>query len=202
MDTHTLLEEIQATARTGLAFCQNEYDLQRYQHLLTLAVNQYSHLTNLPTGEILRRFQEETGCITPKLGADAAIFNASGQILLMDRIDGSGWCLPCGWVEVNETPAEAAVREAFEETGLTVEVVRLVGVYSRKAGYEYSPHSMTAVVHLCKIISGSLTLSHEGLALKYWDLDAVPCWHATHERYARDAYACLQSADTWQAVSN
>lgn len=201
MDTFTLLEEIQATARTGLSFSENEYDLQRYQRLLNLAANNYSHLLNLPEEEILRRFQEETGCITPKLGADAAIFNPSGQILLMERVDGSGWCLPCGWVETNETPAEAAVREAFEETGLTVEVDRLVGVYSRKAGYKYSPHSMTAIVHLCNVVSGSLTLSQEGLALKYWDLDAVPHWHATHEYYARDAYACLQKGTSWQAVS-
>ncbi len=201
MDTITLLEEIQATARTGLAFSTNEYDRDRYQHLLDLAVNHYAQLLVLKPAEILLRFQQESGCITPKLGADAAIFNDSGQILLMERSDGSGWCLPCGWVEVNETAAEAAIREAYEETGLTVSVVRLVGVYSRKAGYEYSPHSMTAIVHLCEIISGSLTLSHEGLALKYWDLDAVPRWHATHGRYARDAYACLHAGTTWQAVS-
>ena len=201
MDTLTLLEEIQATARTGLAFSTNKYDLDRYQHLLDLGVNHYAQLLSLQPAEILFRFQQESGCITPKLGADAAIFNDSGNILLMDRADGSGWCLPCGWVEVNETPAEAAMREAYEETGLTVEVVRLVGVYSRKAGYHYSPHSMTAIVHLCQVSSGSLTLSHEGLALKYWHLDEVPRWHATHEQYARDAFACLKAGVTWQAVS-
>ncbi|OJX40893.1 MAG: hypothetical protein BGO78_12535 [Chloroflexi bacterium 44-23] len=201
MDILTLMEEIQATARTGLAFSSNEYDRQRYQHLLTLVTNHYADLLQLPENEVLRRFQAETGCITPKLGADAAIFNQAGQILLMERVDGSGWCLPCGWVEVNETPAEAALREAYEETGLIVEAVRLVGVYSRKAGYEYSPHSMTAIVHLCHVISGSLTLSHEGKALQYWALDAVPRWHARHELYARDAWACLQSGAKWQAVS-
>ena len=39
------------------------------------------------------RFLSETGYITPKVGADAAIFNESGEILLMERSDGSGWWL-------------------------------------------------------------------------------------------------------------
>jgi len=36
---------------------------------------------------------------------------------------------------------------------------------------------------------GELTLAHEGLDLRYWSIDAVPHWHATHERYARSAWA-------------
>ena len=146
-------------------------------------------------------FFKEMGHITPKVGTDAAIFNEQGQILLMDRVDGSGWCLPCGWLEPNETPAQAIVREVKEETGLDVNVTRLVGVFTRFPETDFSPHTMVAVVHLCEVLGGELTLSHEGLDLKYWDLDAPIRWHANHAHYARMADQCRRLGDGFQAVS-
>jgi len=75
------------------------------------------------------RFDAELGSITPKLGADAAIFNEKGQILLMERTDGSGWCLPCGWVDANERPVDAAVREVridhHNKRDVSIRVTRL-----------------------------------------------------------------------------
>jgi ADP-ribose pyrophosphatase YjhB (NUDIX family) len=201
MDLFALLDEIQTIARNGLTFSENLYDRERYQRLLDIAAHQYSAVLAIPEEYTRERLVRELGYITPKIGTDAAIFNAAGEILLMDRADGSGWCLPCGWVEPNESPARAVIREVFEETGLHVQIKQLVGVFSRQANTGYGPHSMVAVVHLCEVLSGELTLSHEGNGLRYWPLDAVPRWHATHEIYARTAERCRLSAETWQAVS-
>ena len=196
MDTIGSLEEIQTIARNGLTYSQNVYDRERYERLLTLSLQSYSELLNRPSPEIQTKLSRELGHITPKLGGDAAIFNEQGHILLMDRIDGSGWCLPCGWVEPNERPADTAVREAKEETGLEVEVRRLVGVFSRPASQTTGLHSMSAVVHLCAVVGGELTLSHEGLDLRYWPLDEVPKWATDHEKKARAAYAMWASENT------
>ena len=189
MDIAELLEEIQTVARNGLAYTQSVYDRERYERLLTLSCNQYADLLELPSAEVKAKLSRELGHITPKLGGDAAIFNGQGHILLMDRVDGSGWCLPCGWVEPNERPADTAVRETKEETGLEVEVRRLVGVFSRPASPATGLHSMSAVVHLCDVTGGELTLSHEGLGLRYWSLDEVPKWATDHEEKARAAHA-------------
>lgn len=56
--------------------------------------------------------------------------NEEGQILLQRRRDTDQWALPMGKMELGETPSECAVRETFEETGIRVEVIGLVGVYS------------------------------------------------------------------------
>jgi len=193
MDTIGLLEEIQTIARNGLTYSQNVYDRERYERLLTLSLQSYSELLNRPSPEIQTKLGRELGHITPKLGGDAAIFNELGHILLMDRVDGDGWCLPCGWVEPNERPADTAVREAKEETGLEVRVGRLVGVFSRPASQTTGLHSMSAVVHLCDVVGGALTLSHEGLGLRYWPLDEVPKWATDHEKKARAAHAMWAS---------
>ncbi len=127
MDIFSLLDELQTIARNGLHYARDPYDRERYEHLMRLTTQQYSQLLALPEETIRERFRNELGYITPKVGSDAAIFNEKGEILLMDRADGTGWCLPCGWVDPNERPVDTAVREAREETGLEVEVVRLVG---------------------------------------------------------------------------
>jgi ADP-ribose pyrophosphatase YjhB (NUDIX family) len=202
MDVFSLLDSLQAVARNGLTYASNPYDRERYERLLELATHTYGELLEAPDEQIRARLLSELGCVTPKVGADAAIFNADGEILLMERADGSGWCLPCGWVEQNERPIDAAIREAREETGLEVRVKQLVGVFTRQPSAVNGPHAMIAVVHLCEIVGGELVLSHEGLALRYWPIDAVPNWHTNHGRYARAAYEMWKSASLRPAISD
>lgn len=197
-----LLNEIQSIARNGLHYSSgNVYDRERYEKLLNLAAKEYRGLLQTPPEAIRQRFLAEMGQITPKLGADAAIFDSEGRILLMERADGSGWCLPCGWVEVGEKPADAARREVREETGLEVEITGLVGVFTRQPSPHNGPMTMVAVVHQARVTGGALTLSHEGLALRYWPLDEVPAWHANHEDYARAAHAQWKAGGALPSIS-
>jgi 8-oxo-dGTP pyrophosphatase MutT (NUDIX family) len=58
------------------------------------------------------------------------IFDAAGRLLLLVRQrEGGIWSTPGGLIEPDERPADAAVREAWEETGLHVEPQRLLGIY-------------------------------------------------------------------------
>ena len=202
MDIFSLLEQLQHIARNGLYYAQNPYDTERYEKLLALSSQTYGEWLDQPAENIKSAFTAELGHITPKVGADAAIFNEQGEILLMERVDGSGWCLPCGWVEPLERPCDAAVREVWEETGLIVEVKQLVGVFSRMPSPKFGPHTMVAIVHLCEVIGGELTLSHEGLDLRYWPIDEMKDWHGIHEKYALAAHKMWQSERLLAAVSD
>ncbi|RKR89170.1 ADP-ribose pyrophosphatase YjhB (NUDIX family) [Micromonospora pisi] len=53
-----------------------------------------------------------------------------GAILLQRRRDTGQWALPMGKMEIGETPTQCAVRETREETGVDVEVIGILGVYS------------------------------------------------------------------------
>ena len=202
MDIFSLLDELQTIARNGLHYARDPYDRERYEHLLHVATQQYQELLGLPADAIRARFQQEVGYITPKVGSNAAIFNERGEILLMERADGSGWCLPCGWVDPNERPIDTAIREVREETGLEVKITRLVGNFTRKPTGKNGPHTMVAIVHLCDVIGGELRLSHEGTDLRYWPIDAMTDWHDVHETYARAAYTMWSAAQLIPAVSD
>jgi ADP-ribose pyrophosphatase YjhB (NUDIX family) len=187
MDSMRLLDELRILAQNGLEYADNPYDEERYERILELTANWYGRSVDLPPKEVRTRFDKEIGHITPKVSADAAIFNNDGHILLQLRADDSTWCLPGGYTEPNESPRDTAIRETREETGQIVEPVDLVEVNTRKPG-EYGPHCLVAHLYLCTITGVELELSHEGEDLQYWSLENVPNWHKNHHELARDAY--------------
>lgn len=84
----------------------------------------------MTASDYVRRLRERVGTDLLQLpSVTAAIFDAQGRVLLLRHHEGDLWVLPGGAVEPNERPADALVRETFEETGLHVAPVRLVGVY-------------------------------------------------------------------------
>jgi len=60
----------------------------------------------------------------------AAVRDEAGRLLLIHKVDNDYWALPGGGMELGESIADAAVREVVEETGLTVELTGLVGIYT------------------------------------------------------------------------
>lgn len=179
-----LLEELRVHAANGLHYANNPYDRQRYGRLLELAAGAYGDLLGLPAEEVRLRFAADLGPVTPKVGANAAIFAEDGAILLVRRADNQRWCLPCGWMEPDESIAETAARETWEETGLRVAVGELVDVISHLPGPAMGPHTFVSVVYLCAVIGGELQGSHEGEELAYWAIEEVPAWHMAHREYA------------------
>ena len=77
--------------------------------------------------------RERIGHITLLTPAAAAIIRDERAGALIRRGDGRGWSLPGGIMEPGERIVDCLVREAWEETGLEVEPIRLVGIYSDPA---------------------------------------------------------------------
>ncbi len=92
---------------------------------------------------------------THRVGAFAIIVDDGGKILVSRRSD-SGWFnLPGGGVEPHESVPEGLIREVREETGLEVDIGRLVGVYSKPQKHEL------VLTFQATIIGGELMTSDE-----------------------------------------
>lgn len=110
-----------------------------------------------------------------RLGCTAAIFDTQGRVLLTKRTDNGQWCLPGGAVDPGESVGEACAREVVEETGLSVRVKRLVGVYSHPDQLTVYPDGnkvqVVALHFEAEIIGGELGLSEETSAFGYFTLE-------------------------------
>ena len=188
MNVLTLLDELRIIAQNGLEYADDPYDRERYERLLELVSICYGEALDLPAEAVRDRLANEFGHVTPKVGAGAAIFDDDGRVLLMERADGGDWCLPAGYTDPNESPTETAIRETREETGLEIEVIDLVGLYTREPS-NVDPHGFIGVLYLGDVQGGTLELSHEGDALRYWRLSDVPSWRLDHQQLTCDAYA-------------
>lgn len=113
-------------------------------------------------------------------GTCAAVFNPQGEILLQKRADNGFWSMPGGAVDPGESVEQAIIREVWEETGLHVRVVRLVGVYSDPYHYmvtQYPDGNVVQGVSLCFVcarVSGTLQISHESTDIGYFPVHALP----------------------------
>jgi 8-oxo-dGTP diphosphatase len=63
--------------------------------------------------------------------AATAIIEKDGKVVCLQRKDGS-WTFPSGKIEDNETPEQAAIREARQETGLEVAIIRPLGIKNKR----------------------------------------------------------------------
>ncbi|HAS45114.1 MAG TPA: ADP-ribose pyrophosphatase [Microscillaceae bacterium] len=78
------------------------------------------------------------------------------------------WNLPAGFMEMNETVTQGALREAKEETGLDMELIRLHSIYTSRKKNQVMLHFLAKVKDL------DYELNEETVAIELFDFNAIP----------------------------
>lgn len=122
--------------------------------------------------------------------AGGCIFNKNGEVLLQKRADCNKWGFPGGAIELGETPEMAAKREVKEETGLDIEVQKLIGIYT-DSDVVYPNGDKAHSICICyemSVVGGELVCDKdETLELEFFSLNDMPeLFCKQHEELLRD----------------
>lgn len=126
-ELYGIADELRAIANLGLAYYKNDYDRERYEHVLAASARMVAALDGRSADEVLAVYRDNLAHLSPLVGAEAAVFRDE-KILLIQRTDTGLWAMPGGLLDVGETPAEGAVRELWEEAGVRGHATRLLGI--------------------------------------------------------------------------
>ena len=158
-------ESLAGIARTGLGFTQSLYEQERYEEVLKVAADIKAAADDALE---IRREQDHfvqewldsvgegvPGYVTPKVAVGAIVGNELGQLLLVQRADSGIWLYPTGWADIGYSPAEVALKEVHEETGIECEPVQLLAVIDGlRMGF--TRFGMYMVLFHCRATGGEL----------------------------------------------
>ncbi len=169
------IKRLKNLADIGLLYAKDAYDRERYTELNDISEAMMAQLTDSPISTIKDFYAPRVDYQTPKVDIRALVLNEKNQILMArERSDGR-WSLPGGWADVGLSAREVVVKEVFEETGLTVSPTRLLAVFDKKCHpHPPEPYYVYKFVVLCHTISGTLTVAHDILDVRYFDITDLP----------------------------
>jgi len=169
-----LARRLHALARTGLHFCRDEYDRERYGEVERIAAELLAGPSAPLADRLLEVWAREDGYVTPKVEVRGAAFRDDRVLLVRETADGL-WTLPGGWADVNESPSQAVEKELVQESGLRVRAVKLAALYDRnRHGHgAFLFHSWKAFF-LCEILGGEPGGSYETEAVGFFATDRLP----------------------------
>jgi ADP-ribose pyrophosphatase YjhB (NUDIX family) len=169
------VRRLQAVAQTGLTYCKDPYDQQRYDEIRLVAAEIAARYSDLPdAAALVELFKQDVGYATPKVDIRTAVFDRGRILLVREREDGL-WTLPGGWADIGDTPSTAAIREAKEESGYDVALTKLAAVYDRdKHGHPPIPHQVYKLFFLGELRGGGATPSLETTAVEFFGEEELP----------------------------
>lgn len=189
--------KLQAIAQAGLYYTEGVFDRERYEQVREIAAEMIAEQTELPVEKVKGLFCNETGYQTPKLDTRAAIFQ-DDKILLVKEKNGT-WSLPGGWVDVDVSVKENAIKEVKEEAGLDVTADMVIAVQDReKHNLPIYPHKICKIFIMCSVIGGQFEPNSETVESRYFSLSSLPPL-AEEKNNAEQIKMCFDAyyADHW-----
>lgn len=172
---HHIALRLKAMADTALLFTKDEYDKERYIELADLS----NQLLAIQAGENIQEvenfFSETTDYPTPKVDVRGFLLNDKQEVLMVkEKADGK-WTIPGGWCEIGFSPKENVAKEMKEETGITVDVDRILAVFDKRCHpHPARPHYVYKLIYLCKSSSYQLNPNHEIADAQFFNINKLP----------------------------
>ncbi|MGI8634881.1 MAG: NUDIX hydrolase N-terminal domain-containing protein [Segetibacter sp.] len=169
------IKRLTALADTGLLYCKNEYDKERYLELREISFRLLHEFSSSSFEDLKFMLPAVKDYPTAKVDIRGLAISKDKKILLVKESVDEKWSLPGGWADVGYSPKETIVKEFKEETGLDVIPERLLAVFDKKMHpHPPQPFYVYKMVFYCKQISTEITKGFDVLDVQYFALDHLP----------------------------
>jgi len=185
--------EIFSLSQAGLTYSQNEFDIERYKRLQEITAEMLESQSELSRASVLESFSMQAGYATPKIDVRGAVVHEGKILLIQERMDGR-WAMPGGWADLGNAPASVAEREVWEESGYHVKAEKVVAVIDANRIEPLEFYHAFKIIFLCTLIGGEPQVSHETMAVDFFDLNDLPplSLYRTDESMLREVFAHIQ----------
>ncbi len=182
--------EIFAMSQAGLAYSRNEFDIERYKRLQEITAEMIESQSDVSKETVLGSFSMQAGYATPKIDVRGAVVHDGKILLIQERMDGK-WAMPGGWAELGNAPASVAEREVWEESGYRVKAEKVIAVIDANRIEPLEFYHAFKIIFLCKLLGGDPQVSHETMAVDFFDLNNLPplSIYRTNEDMLREVFA-------------
>ena len=186
-------QEIFSLSQSGITYSGNPYDIDRYRRLQEITAEMISSQSDIAQEAILESFSMQAGYITPKVDVRGAVIRDNKILLIQERADDK-WAMPGGWADLGNSPASVAEREVFEESGFHVKAEKVVAVIDANRIEPMEFYHAYKIIFLCQLLDGEPRISHETLAVDFFDLNDLPplSVYRTNEDMLREVFAHVQ----------
>lgn len=169
------IKRLKALADTGLLYCKNEYDKERYLELQEIAFRLLHEFSGASLEDLKCMFPAVKDYPTAKVDIRGLVVSDDKKILLVQESMDGKWSLPGGWADIGYSPKETIVKECKEETGLDVVAERLLAVFDKKMhAHPPQPFYVYKMVFYCKAVSTEIKKGFDVLDVQYFDVDKLP----------------------------
>ena len=140
--------------------------------------------------DYIQSLRREIGSRKIILNCAGVVIVRDGKILLQRRSDNGLWGLVGGLLELNETYAQAAVREAREETGCDVALTAFLGIYhNHDMVWSNGDRAPTiGAYYAAEIVRGTPRIDAESLELRFFEQSEIPPLFAEDHEAALAAF--------------
>lgn len=188
--------EIYSISQVGLTYNTNEFDIERYRRLQEIAAEMIASQSEIAKETIFESFSMQAGYVTPKIDVRGAVIRDDKILLIQERAD-EKWAMPGGWADLGNAPASVAEREVWEESGFRVKADKVVAVIDANRIQPMEFYHAYKIIFLCTLLDGEPRISHETLAIDFFDLKDLPplSIYRTNENMLREVFAHIDNPD-------
>ncbi len=173
-----LLEEIKklkALAETGLLYCNNDYDKERYEELHQMSYRLLSTISGQTEDALKINLPSSKDYPTVKVDVRGILLSPDEKILLVQEMADNKWALPGGWADIGYSAVEVVTKEFKEETGLDVVPKKLLAVLDKqKHPHPPQPFYVYKMFFYCEALSFETRKGFDVLDVQYFGIDALP----------------------------